>query len=391
MKNFLAKGGKVVLGFQHLIAMFGATTLVPLLTGLDPAVTLVSAGIGTLIFHFCTNKKVPVFLGSSFAFIPGILAVGASHGLAYAQGGIIVAGALYLLLAALIYKVGFEAVDRYLPKYIIGTMIVIIGTSLIPTALSMASNDWQIAITTFAVALLIMFSNHKFLKQTAIISAIGVGYTISFMLGLVDLSPIAQAAWIAMPNFTAPKFDIGAIMIIAPLVLATFMEHIGDITANGTVVGKNFIKDPGLHRTLIGDGLATIFAGLIGGPANTTYGENTGVLAITKNYNPQILRIAAVFAIVLGVVGKTSAILGTIPIFVLGGVSVLLFGMIAKIGATTLYKVRSQITVPQTIIIVVMLVLAFGKFSIGVFSGMSLAAIVSIAINALLLHTQKKV
>ena len=279
----------VVLGLQHLIAMFGATVLVPILTGLNPSVALFSAGVGTLTFHAVTGGKVPVFLGSSFAFIASIVAVGQTFGdLRYAQGGIMVAGLIYVLLSFLVKGVGVDKVRRLLPAQVVGPMIIVIGLNLVPVAFGMASGSFLLAGITLGSALLIKYVAKGFIQQLNILLAVIIGYVVSLVLEQVDTSLITDAAFLAMPAFTTPLFDIGAIMMIAPIVLAVFMEHIGDITTNGQVVGKNFIEDPGLNRTLLGDGLATLIAGLIGGPANTTYGENTGVLAITKNYNPFI-------------------------------------------------------------------------------------------------------
>ena len=371
----------IVLGLQHLIAMFGATTLVPLLTGLDASVALFSAGVGTLIFHLLTKREVPVFLGSSFAFIPGIIAVATSHSLAHAQGGIVVAGALYIIFALLIYKVGIDNVSKFLPKYVIGTIIVIIGIGLLPVAVDMASANFYIATLTFIVACVVMFSGENLARQFVVLIAITVGYIVSFGMGLVDFTPITQGAWFAVPSFTAPQFDISAIIVIAPIVLATFMEHIGDITANGAVVGKDFVTKPGLHKTLLGDGIATMFAGFIGGPANTTYGENTGVLAITKNYNPATLRIAAVFAISLSFIGKVAGILTTIPVFVLGGVSIILFGMIAKVGLDTIITDRSWESKVQIAIMLFMLAVGLSGVEFISFSGVSLAAMSGILLN----------
>ena len=275
---------KVVLALQHLIAMFGATVLVPILTGLDISVALFTAGLGTLIFHFCTGGKVPVFLGSSFAFIPVILTVKEMYNgdLAYAQGGIVVAGLLYVIISFFIKKFGVERIKKYLPAQVVGPMIMVIGMNLIPTAYGMASKNLLIAAITLGVALLINFKGKGFIKQLGILIGVASGYALSMALGIVDIDAISSAPIVAVPAFNLPKFDIGAIAIIAPVVLAVFMEHLGDVTTISQIVGKNYIEEPGLHRTLLGDGLATAVAALIGGPANTTYGENTGVLAITK-------------------------------------------------------------------------------------------------------------
>ncbi len=392
---------KVILALQHLIAMFGATVLVPILTGLDPSVALVSAGVGTLIFHFVTKKKVPVFLGSSFAFIGVIVQVKEQFNgdLTYAQGGIIIAGLLYVLLSFVIEKIGVDKIKRFLPSQVVGPMIIVIGLTLLPTAIDMASNHYIVAAITLSVALLITFLAKGFIKQLSILIAVVVGYIISGQLGIIDTTPIAEAALIAIPNFTLPKFDIGAIAIIAPIVLAVFMEHVGDITTNGEVVGQNFIEDPGLNRTLLGDGLATLFAGFIGGPANTTYGENTGVLAITKNYDPSILRLAAVLAIVLGFVAKIGGFLRSIPTPVMGGISIMLFSMISLVGVSTIRNSKVKFNAKNIVIMATILILGLGAGFIekhtGLYlgiaisetiqiQGLSFAAIVGVALNAVL-------
>ena len=378
---------KMLLAIQHLAAMFGATTLVPLLTGLSVPVALFSAGVGTLLFHLITKRKVPVFLGSSFAFIPVIIAVGASTGsLQEAQGGIVAAGLIYMVLSYLVYKIGIEKISNVFQAHIVGTMIFIIGVNLIPVAVDMMYDYLPLALLVAAVALIIKFFGKGFIQQMSIVLAIGVGYTVAVMLKVVDFAPIAQASWFAVPEFTLPKFSFVGIATIVPVVLAVFMEHIGDITANGTITGKNYLEDPGLHRTLLGDGVATVFAGLIGGPANTTYSENTGVLALTKNYNPQVLRIAAWLAIVISFVGKLSAVFATIPTSVLGGISIVLFGMIAMIGAKTLWQDKFFFNLRK--IAVVALMLGVMLFIEGVqitelvqLSSISVAAIVGIVVN----------
>jgi len=364
-----------ILGLQHLVAMFGATVLVPILTGFDPSVALVAAGCGTLIFHFCTKKKVPVFLGSSFAFIPLILAVKEMHGgdLAYAQGGIMVAGMLYVLLSLCIGKIGVERINKFLPPQVVGPMIMVIGLNLVPVAIGMASGHYMVAGITLAVALGVTFFAKGFTKQLSILIGVLTGYAAAAVLGLVDTTVVQQASFVAVPNFTLPKFSLAAVMTIAPVVIAVFMEHIGDVKTNGMVVGEDFIKDPGLNRTLLGDGLATMFAGFIGGPANTTYGENTGVLAITNNYDPKILRIAAGFAIVLGMVAKLGAVLKTIPVPVMGGISLMLFSMIALIGIRTVRDNKVQFNWKNTLVMGTILVLGFGASYIQTWTGITLA------------------
>lgn len=396
----LQNAKKSVLALQHLIAMFGATVLVPIITGLNPSIALLSAGVGTLIFHACTKGKVPVFLGSSFAFIPVILTVKElfNGDLAYAQGGILVAGLIYVLLSFLVKTIGMERIQRFLAPQVIGPMIIVIGLNLIPTAYGMASGNLMIAGITLGVALGINFLTKGFIKQLSILIAVITGYVIAMRMGIVDTSIVANANLVSLPPFTLPKFDIGAIAIIAPVVLAVFMEHLGDITTNGQVVGKNFLEDPGINRTLLGDGLATIFASLIGGPANTTYGENTGVLAITKNYDPSILRLAAVFAIVLAFVSKIGAVLNSIPVPVMGGISLMLFSMIALIGVKTIKTNKvafnwKNIVVMGTIIVLGLFSSQLSSllgFTVGIpisetvsITGLSFAALAGILINAL--------
>jgi uracil permease len=403
----IANFKKGLLAIQHLIAMFGATVLVPIVTGLNPSVALFSAGVGTLIFHFCTKKKVPVFLGSSFAFIPVILTVKElfNGDLAYAQGGIFVAGLIYVLMSLLINKIGIDRIQRVLAPQVIGPMIIVIGLNLLPVALNMASQNYTIAIITLGIALLLNLFGRGFLKQLSILIGVIAGYMISYKMGIVDAGIVKEASLFAIPKFTLPKFDVGAIAIIAPVVLAVFMEHLGDITTNGQVVGKDFIKDPGLNRTLLGDGLATAFAALVGGPANTTYGENTGVLAITKNYDPSILRLTAIFAIILAFISKVGSILTTIPQAVMGGISVMLFSMIALVGVKTIKNNKVKFNFSNILVMVTILVL--GLFStklseisgvvIGIpisetvqITGLSFAALVGIVLNVTLNKLNKE-
>lgn len=404
-KNFKKSIMKVILAFQHLIAMFGSTVLVPILTGLDVSVALFCAGVGTLIFHLCTKRKVPVFLGSSFAFIPVIIAVNEAYGdLRYAQGGIMIAGLIYVIMSFVIKKIGTDKIKAVLPAQVVGPMIMVIGLNLIPTAWNMAMDNLMIAAITLGVTLLIKYFGKGFISQVAILCGVAVGYALSYFTGYVDTSAISQASLIAIPNFTLPRFEIGAIMVIAPVVLATFMEHIGDITTNGQVVGENFIEDPGLNRTLLGDGLATMVASLLGGPANTTYGENTGVLAMTKNYDPSILRIAAIFAIVLSLIAKVGTAIRTIPQGVMGGISLMLFTMIALVGFRTIKFEKVKMNWKNMVVMGVILIIGFGgsfiesKFGIVVgiklndavsISGLSFAAIVGVILNLVLNGVKK--
>lgn len=391
---------RCILALQHLVAMFGATVLVPFLTGLDPSVALFTAGCGTLIFHLCTKGKVPVFLGSSFAFIPVIVAVRDAYGdLSYAQGGMFVAGFIYVIVSFIIKKIGVGKIKAILPAQVVGPMIMVIGLNLIPTAVDMAANNWTLAIITLGVTLIIKFFGRGFTKQIAILCGVTVGYIVALIMGEVQTAEIASAAVLSVPSFTLPKFDVGAILIIAPVVLAVFMEHIGDITTNGQVVGENFIEDPGLNRTLLGDGLATIAASLCGGPANTTYGENTGVLAVTKNYDPSILRITAVFAIGLAFIAKFGAAIRTVPQAVMGGISLMLFTMIAIVGPKTIKSEKVKFSWNNIIVMVVILFLGLGasyvktKYNIilGIkitekvaITGLSFAALVGVILNLVL-------
>lgn len=392
---------KTMLSLQHLLAMFGATVLVPILTGFNPAVAIFCAGVGTLIFHACTKGVVPVFLGSSFAFIPVIIAAKEAHNgdLAYAQGGIIIAGIIYLIMAAVIKKVGVDKIKKYFPAQVVGAMIAVIGLNLLPTAVDMASNNFLIAIMTLGLAIAINVFCKGFIKQLNIIIAVAIGYTVSLILGNVDISFMStNTALLQIPQFTLPKFSLQAIVLIAPVVLAVFMEHIGDMTTNGTVVGKNFIEEPGLHRTLMGDALATIMAGFLGGPANTTYGENTAVLAITKNYDPSILRRTAICAILLACVSKFGGFLQSIPTEVMGGISMMLFSMISYVGLKTINDSKCVESKQNIIIIATIMVIGLGTtylsnrgIVIGIpvtktvtITGLSLAAIVGIILNRVL-------
>ena len=410
-------GKNLLLGIQHLFAMFGSTVLVPILTGLDPNVALFTAGLGTLIFHLCTK----VFVGSSFAFI-GVIQItarmygGVDAGVAnytslsayqaafpYVTGGIIVAGALYLVLALLVKLFGVERVTSFFPPVVTGPMIVVIGLTLAPTAFDniLASTTavpdvlwmrWVIAISVVATMIIVSIFCKGFFKLVPIVFGIAVGYLVAAIMGQVDFSVFSTGGLgISAPNFFLPKFDLSAILIIAPTTLVTFMEHIGDITTNGAVVGKNFMKDPGLHRTLLGDGLATMAAGFLGGPANTTYSENTGVLAVTKNYNPTTLRIAAVFAMLMSFLGVFQTFLSSIPGPVMGGVSIILFGMISAVGMRTLVEAQLDFTHSRNLMIVaVMLVSGLGlsggiqiteSFTI---SNIAICAILGVILNKVL-------
>ncbi|WP_448522903.1 uracil-xanthine permease family protein [Pseudothermotoga sp.] len=378
-----------LLSLQHFVAMFGATVLVPLLTGLDPLVALFTAGAGTLLFHTITGGIVPVFLGSSFAFIAPIIMVKEQLGdLAYATGGILVAGLVYLLFALLVWLVGTERVKRLFPPLVTGPMIVVIGLTLSPVAIQMASQNWLVAVVVVVTVILTSVLLKGFWSMIPVLFGVLAGYAVSLPLGLVDVSVVQQSSWLSMPHFILPRFDWTAIATIAPVSIATVMEHIGDITTNGAVVGKNFFEKPGLHRTLIGDGLATSLAGLLGGPANTTYSENTGVLALTRVYDPRVLRGAAFLAMLVAFLAKFGAVLRTIPTPVIGGISLILFGMIASVGIRTLVNARVDFSKPKNLLVAsLILTLGIGGAALKIgnveFKGLSLAAIIGIVANLL--------
>lgn len=404
-------GRAVTLGVQHVFAMFGSTVLVPALTGLDPAVTLFCMGIGTLIFHLITRGVVPAFMGSSFSFIASICAVGSycsersiENFASYVGWGIIASGVLYLLLAGLVKLFGAKRITGFFPPIVTGCMIIIIGMMLAPTAMNNITTvagqiplwkNWVVAVVTIAVIIVVMFFTRGFIKLIPILFGIIAGYLTALVLGMVDVTPVVEAKWFALPQVSLPVFKNWdaisfAVTIIAPISIVTFVEHVGDITANGAVTGKNYIEDPGLHRTLLGCGLASIFSGGMGGPAATTYSENTGVLAATRNYNPATLRIAAVFAIVLSLFGKVSGVLSSIPAPVMGGVSVILFGMIASVGLRMLVENHVDFTKSYNLVIAaVMLVLGLGLadgINLGniTISGTAIAAVLGVILAKVL-------
>ena len=403
-KEIVTGKTKFILGIQHVLAMFGATVLVPFLTGLNPSLALIAAGVGTLIFHFCTKRIVPVFLGSSFAFIGALTLVLKNEGIGAIKGGVIAAGFIYVLMSYLVKTFGVERVKSFFPPIVTGPIIMLIGLRMSPTALNMAGYangkfDIKSLIVAFAVIITMVFitmMKKSFLRLIPILSAVIVGYIVATFLGMVDFSVVSQAKWIGLSAeassdlFTIPKMSLTGIIAIAPIALVVFIEHIGDITTNGAVVGKDFFKDPGIHRTLLGDGLATIAAGLLGGPANTTYGENTGVLAVTKIYDPAILRIAACYAIILGFIGKFGILLQTIPLPVMGGVSVILFGMIAPVGVRTVVDARLDFLNSRNLIIAsIIFVLGIAVDNIVIWqtvsvSGLALAAFAGVVLNKIL-------
>lgn len=406
MKNTekVVGNAKFILGIQHVLAMFGATVLVPFLTGLNPSIALISAGVGTLIFHLCTKRIVPVFLGSSFAFIGALTLVLKNEGIGAIKGGVIAAGLIYVIISFLVKTFGVEKIKSFFPPIVTGPIIMLIGLRMSPTALNMAGYangkfDTKSLIVAFSVILTmvsITMMKKSFLRLIPILAAVIVGYIVATILGMVDFSVVSQAKWIGLSTeaasdlFTMPSMSLTGIIAIAPIALVVFIEHIGDITTNGAVVGKDFFKDPGIHRTLLGDGLATIAAGFLGGPANTTYGENTGVLAVTGVYDPAILRIAACYAIILGFIGKFGILLQTIPLPVMGGVSVILFGMIASVGVRTVVDAQLDFGNSRNLIISsIIFVLGIAVDNISIWqtvsvSGLALAAFSGVVLNKIL-------
>ena len=380
-----------ILSIQHLFAMFGATVLVPLLVGINPSIAILTAGIGTLIFHLCTKGKVPVFLGSSFAFITPIITISTMYNdYSYVQGGIVVVGLIYALMSFIVYKIGVDKINKILPSHVVGAMIIVIGLSLVPSAVTNIQTNSMVALATLGISLLITFFGKGFIKQLGILIGVVCGYLLSLCLGIVDISVIQNASLIALPTLSLPKFSLEAIMVIAPLSLCTLCEHIGDITTNGTVVGKDFVKDPGLHKTILGDGLATLVAGLLGSVPNTTYGENTSLLAITKNYNPKLLRRTAMIAIVLSFIGIFGAVLQSVPACVIGGISLQLYCMIAWIGVKNIKDNKSYKSIKKLIVIAVILIVGLSGFTITLgsiaISGLALAVIVGVILNLVLNH-----
>ena len=400
----LGAGKTIILGLQHTFAMFGATVLVPILTGLPIATTLLMAGAGTLLFHLLTKGKVPAFLGSSFAFLGGYAAVAPLmedgtpniEMLPYACGGVFCAGLLYLLLAALIKGFGAKRVMRFFPPVVTGPIIISIGLILAPSAINNCATNWPIALIALATVIVFNIWGRGMAKIVPILIGVAVSYLAAILMGEVDFSGIQDEAIVGLPEITLMKFDVSAIITIMPIALATMMEHIGDISAIGATTGKNYIADPGLHRTLLGDGLATCLAAAVGAPANTTYGENTGVLALTKVYDPMVMRIAAVFAIALSCIPKVAFVIECIPAATIGGISFILYGMISAIGIRNVVENRVDFTRSRnTIIAALILVCALGFNSLGgitftllgadiALSGLAIASIVGIAANAIL-------
>ena len=413
----------LLLGLQHMFAMFGATILVPILVntyfngeGLSIQVTLICAGIGTLFFHLCTKLKVPAFLGSSFAFLGGFHTVAnldtgifkdmsMGEKLPYACGGIVVAGALYLVLALVVKLVGVKRVMRFLPPVVTGPIIICIGLSLAPSAVNNAKTNWLLAIIAFAVIVIFNIWGKGMFKIIPILMGVVISYVVAFILfkcgvhnpdgsAIFTFKAVKDAGWVDLPPFQLCKFNITSILVMAPIALATMMEHIGDISAISATTGNNFIKDPGLHRTLIGDGLATAFAAAFGGPANTTYGENTGVLELSRVYDPRVVRLAAVYAILLSFSPKVAECIGSLPASIIGGVSFMLYGMISAIGVRNVVENKVDFTKSRNLIVAAVILVSGLGFGDGItftvagtsitLTSLAIAAILGIALNAIL-------
>ena len=400
----------LILGLQHMFAMFGATVLVPILVqgyGLPLSIqtTLLFAGLGTLLFHVCTKFKVPAFLGSSFAYLGGFSTVAtmpAYEGLdpetklAYALGGIVIAGLLYLVLALLFKVLGAKKVMRYFPPIVTGPMIIMIGLNLSGSAINNASTCWWLALVAMAIIVVANIWGKGMVKIIPILLGVVGSYIVAVIAGQVDFSGVSEASFLGLQQFVIAKFDVSAILVMAPIAIAAMMEHIGDISAISSTTGKNFIEDPGLHRTLVGDGLATAFAGFFGGPANTTYGENTGVLALSKVYDPRVVRLAAIYAIILSFSPKFDALVNSIPSAIVGGVSFILYGMISAVGVRNIVENQVDLTKSRNLIIAaVMFVSGLGFSSVGgitftvggaavTLSGLAIAALCGVILNAIL-------
>ena len=415
----------LILGLQHMFAMFGATILVPILVQqyglpLDIQTTLFFAGVGTLFFHVCSKFQIPAFLGSSFAFLGGFSTMAnlntgiyenmpAQEKLAYTCGGIVVAGLLYLILALVIKVAGVKKVMRFLPPVVTGPIIVCIGLTLAPSAVSNASTCWPLALIALAVIIIFNIWGKGMFKIIPILMGVVISYIAALIMNacgvtvsdgaggvkpLMDFTAVAQASFVGLPPFQIAKFDLTAILVMAPIALATMMEHIGDMSAISATVGTNFIEKPGLHRTLVGDGIATALAGMFGGPANTTYGENTGVLVLSRVHDPRVIRLAAVYAIVLSFIPKMADIIGSMPSAIVGGVSFILYGMISAIGVRNIVENNVDLTKSRNLIIAAVILVCGLGFSSGLtfnvggtsitLTGLAIAALAGIILNAIL-------
>lgn len=381
---------KGIAGVQYLFVAFGATVLVPLLVGLDPSTALFSAGVGTLIFHLVTKGKVPIFLGSSFAFIAPIISATELYGLSGALFGCLGVSAVYLVMSLLIRLFGLRFISRLFPPVVIGPIIMLIGLSLSDSAVKMAQSNWLLAVVSLSTAIIVTLYARGIARLIPIFLGIIIGYVADLLFFEVDLAPIASAPWFSLPKVILPEtFSWQPILFMIPVAIAPVIEHIGDVYVVNNVAGKNFVKEPGLHRTMLGDGLACLFASLVGGPPVTTYSEVTGAMSLTKITDPAVFRIAAVTGIIFSLVGKVSALLRSIDQAILGGIMLLLFGTIAGAGISSLLQSRVNLASSRNIVIISVTlttgiggaVLSFGSFSL---SGIGLSALIAVLLNLLL-------
>ena len=380
---------KTIVGAQFLFVAFGATVLVPLLVGLDPSVALFTAGIGTLIFHAVTKGKVPIFLGSSFAFIAPIIKATELYGLPGTLSGLVAVGLVYGIMSALVRLRGVGFITSLFPPVVVGPVIMLIGLSLAGTGVDMAKSNWLLALIALCTTVAVSLFAKGLLKLIPIFAGIFVGYIAASCMGLVDFQPVVEASWFALPAFVKPEFCVEAIIFMIPVAIAPVIEHIGDVYAINEVTGKDYVKDPGLHRTMLGDGLACVAASLIGGPPVTTYSEVTGAISLTKIADPAVIRIAGIFGILFSVLGKVSALLKTIPSAVLGGIMLLLFGTIASVGINTLVKNKVDMGDTRNLVIASLILttgiggaeLVCGSITFG---GIGLAAMVGVILNLII-------
>ena len=396
----LGWGKTIIMGLQQCFAMFGATILVPVLTnsypgaegmGLSASVTLFCAGIATLWFHFITKGKVPVFLGSSFAFLGMYQAIIPQYGKEYATGGVIAAGGLYVILAILIKVLGTKRVMKLFPPAVCGPLIILIGINLAGSAIDNLFTNWMLGIVPILVIIICNTWGKGMIKIIPVLISLIVSYIVAIIMGAVSFAPVGEAAWVGLPNFHMPKFNADAIVAGLAVAVAAMVEHIGDVMAIGATCGKNFIADPGLTRTLLGDGIGTSLAGLLGGPANTTYSENTGVVALTRVFDPFVMRVAAVMAIILSLSPKFEAVFNSIPAAIIGGISFVLYGMIAATGIRTIVENQvDYVNMRNVLITAIILVsgLGFNHQNIVIgnvhFGGLACAAVFGIILNAIL-------
>ena len=384
--NNLGPVQKTIVGAQFLFVAFGATVLVPLLVGLDPSVALLTAGVGTLIFHAVTKGKVPIFLGSSFAFIAPIIKSTELFGLPGTLAGLVAVGAVYGLMSAMVRLRGVGFIAKLFPPVVVGPVIMLIGLSLAGTGVDMAQSNWVLATIALLTTVVVSVFGKGLLRLIPIFAGIVVGYIAAVLFNVIDFQPVIDAPWVALPAFVRPELCWEAVIFMIPVAIAPVIEHIGDVYAINEVAGKDFVKEPGLHRTMLGDGLACVASSLMGGPPVTTYSEVTGAISLTKITDPVVIRIAALFGIFFSLFGKISALLKTIPEAVLGGIMLLLFGTIASVGINNLIKNKVDMSDTRNLVIVsLILTLGIGgaEFSVGNFTigGIGLAAVVGVLLN----------